>query len=284
LDVATTIADLRGKIGEAKRQGRVVGLVPTMGALHEGHLALVRASRNVGDYTVVSIFVNPAQFGPAEDFDRYPRSLESDLAICRREGVDLVFAPSVSEMYPEGFGTWVEVQGLTDTLEGASRPGHFLGVATIVIKLFASVEPRRAYFGMKDYQQLKVIQKMVRDLNVRLDIVAVPTVREPDGLAMSSRNAYLSPEERQAATVLHKALVEAERLVKSGETSAESVRKAVEARIRTEPLASVEYVAVVHPETLEPLEAIGEGAVVLLAVRIGETRLIDNMLIGGGPA
>jgi pantoate--beta-alanine ligase len=280
MQVVKQIEELRQVIGGVKREGRVVGLVPTMGALHDGHMALVNSSRENGDFTVVSIFVNPTQFGPSEDFERYPRQLEADLEKCRAAGVELVFAPDVSEMYPEGFGTYVDVQGITEILEGASRPGHFRGVATIVIKLFAAVEPRRAYFGMKDYQQLKVIEKMVRDLNVRVDIIPVPIVREPDGLAMSSRNVYLSKDERRAAASLYKALMAARNAAGDGVTDAESIRQIVESILLAEPLVQIDYVAVVDKETLLPIDSISKGAVVLLAVRIGSTRLIDNMLIG----
>lgn len=250
-----------------------------MGALHEGHLSLVRASKEAGDFTIVSIFVNPTQFGPTEDFSRYPRAFEDDAERCRAAEVDLIFAPSVEEMYPEGFGTYVEVEGIADKLEGASRPGHFRGVATVVLKLFAAVEPRRAYFGMKDYQQLRVIEKMVRDLNVNLQIVPVPTLREPDGLAMSSRNVYLSPEERAAAASLYRALLAAKAAALSGERDAWAVRLAAEAAIRAEPLSEIDYVVVVDPETLDPLDRIDGSALVALAVRFGKTRLIDNMLI-----
>jgi len=281
MQVIKKIEELRQVIGSAKREGLVVGLVPTMGALHDGHIALINQSRGNGDFTVVSIFVNPTQFGPSEDFDRYPRQLESDLEKCRAAGVDVVFAPDVSEMYPEGFGTYVDVQGITEIFEGAFRQGHFRGVATVVIKLFAAVEPRRAYFGMKDYQQLKVIEKMVRDLNVRVDIVPVPTVREPDGLAMSSRNVYLSEEERRAAASLYRALITAKKAVdEEGIADAETIRRMVESVLLAEPLVQIDYAAVVDKETLQIVESVKNGAVVLLAVRIGSTRLIDNMLIG----
>jgi pantoate--beta-alanine ligase len=250
-----------------------------MGALHEGHLSLVKQSKDNGDFTVVSIFVNPTQFGPNEDFAKYPRPFEADAEKCREAGVDAIFAPTPEEMYPEGFDTFVEVGGITGKLEGASRPGHFRGVATIVLKLFAAVEPRRAYFGMKDYQQLKVIQKMARDLNVSVDIVPVPTVRERDGLAKSSRNAYLSPEERRAATVLYRSLVAAKAPAESGERDAEVIRRTVVDMIQSEPLAAIDYVAAVDPDTLEPLREFEGEILVALAVRIGRTRLIDNMLV-----
>lgn len=281
MQIVESIADLRPAVRKAKDDGRVVGLVPTMGALHEGHLTLIRTSVGAGDFTVVSIFVNPTQFGPSEDFQSYPRNFDSDVEKCRESGAEIVFAPSVEEIYPEGFGTYVNVEGLTDILEGASRPGHFRGVTTVVLKLFTAVEAHRAYFGMKDYQQLKVIEKMVRDLNVKIDIVPVQTVREPDGLAMSSRNKYLDLCQRRAALVLYNALKAAREAVKSGEKNAAAVREAALEVIEAEPLAFVEYVAVVDPETIQPLGEIAGKVLVALAVRIGETRLIDNMLIGG---
>ncbi len=266
-------------IPQIKRHGKTVGLIPTMGALHEGHLTLVREAKKRNGLVVVSIFVNPTQFGPGEDFTRYPRPIEDDIEKCRAAEVDMIFAPTPEVMYPQGFGTFVDVEGLTDKLEGEFRPGHFRGVATIVLKLFAAVEPNQAYFGMKDYQQLKVIEKMVRDMNVKLEIVPVPTVREDGGLAMSSRNAYLSPEEREAALVLYKALSDARDQAWSGETDAEAIRQAMIDRIEAEHLAVIDYVAVVHPETLEPIETIEGGALAALAVKFGKTRLIDNMLI-----
>lgn len=284
MEIVERIEDLRRMTRGAKDEGKIVGLVPTMGALHEGHLSLVRQSVEAGDFTVVSIFVNPAQFAPTEDLGRYPRNFEADVEECREAGAGLIFAPTVEEMYPEGFATYVEVGGLTDMLEGASRPGYFRGVATIVLKLFAAVEPRRAYFGMKDYQQLKVIEKMVRDLNVRLDIIPAPTVREPDGLAMSSRNAYLNPAERRAATALFRALSAAKAAVEDGETDAGIVRQIALSVINSEPLAEIDYVAVVDPETLQPAAAVDRKVLVALAVRIGKTRLIDNLLMGGESA
>lgn len=281
MQVVETIADLRRIILETKREGRAVGFVPTMGALHDGHISLVKQSKDRGDFTVVSVFVNPTQFGPNEDFHKYPRPFEADAEKCRAAGVDLIFHPSVEEMYPDGFGTYVDIEGVTEMLEGAARPGHFRGVATVVLKLFAAVEPNRAYFGMKDFQQLKVIEKMVRDLNVKVEIVPVPIYREPDGLAMSSRNAYLDSDQRQAALVLYRSLLAARNAVRNGEADAEKIRQVALQVITAEPLAVVDYVAVVHSETLEPVEKIEEETLVALAVRIGKTRLIDNMLIGG---
>lgn len=281
MEVVTRIEDLRRIIPAAKREGRTVGLVPTMGALHAGHLSLIDCAKENGDFIVVSIFVNPTQFGPNEDFERYPRPLEADVEKCREAGVDLIFAPIVDVMYPDGYGTYVDVEGVTDMLEGASRPGHFRGVATVVLKLFAAVEPTRAYFGMKDYQQLKVIEKMVRDLNVKLEIVPVPILRESDGLAMSSRNVYLKPEERQAALALYRALNAAKEAVGSGEKDTKAIQRVASDIIKAEPLAKIDYVAVVDPETLAPIDHIEDKILVALAVRIGSVRLIDNMLVGG---
>ena len=279
MEIIERIEDLRRIVRRIRREDKIIGLVPTMGALHEGHVSLIRLAASSNDFTVVSIFVNPTQFGPAEDFERYPRSLDPDLEKCRSTGVDLVFSPTADEMYRSGFGTYVEVEGLTQMLEGASRPGHFRGVATIVLKLFNLVEPHRAYFGLKDYQQLKVIQKMVRDLSLDIEIVPGPTVREPDGLAMSSRNAYLEPRERQAAAALFRALQEAKARAEAGESDAESIRKAAEDVLRAEPLADIDYVAVVDPETLQPVGQVRGPALVALAVRIGSVRLIDSAVI-----
>jgi pantoate--beta-alanine ligase len=279
LEIIERIEDLRRIVRRIRREDKIIGLVPTMGALHEGHVSLIRLAASSNDFTVVSIFVNPTQFGPAEDFERYPRSLDSDLEKCRSTGVDLVFAPTADEMYPSGFGTYTEVEGLTQMLEGASRPGHFRGVATIVLKLFNLVEPHRAYFGLKDYQQLKVIQKMVRDLSLDIEIVPGPTVREPDGLAMSSRNAYLEPRQRQAAAALFQALQAAKARAEAGERDAEAVRQAAEDMLRAEPLADIDYVAVVDPETLQPVGRVRGPVLVALAVRIGSVRLIDSAVI-----
>jgi pantoate--beta-alanine ligase len=258
-----------------------VGFVPTMGYLHEGHLSLVRRARAENRTVVVSIFVNPTQFGQNEDFTTYPRDLTRDLEQLAGERVDVVFIPSVEFLYPEGYKTYVSVERLTERWEGASRPGHFRGVATIVLKLFNLVRPDRAYVGQKDYQQLQVVRQMVKDFNLPVEIVGCPIIREPDGLAMSSRNAYLSFGERQAAVVLLRALKAAEARYGAGERSAEEIRRAMEAVLSAEPQAQVDYVAVADPETLEPLERVDErGAVCCLAVRIGKTRLIDNLLLG----
>jgi len=254
-----------------------VGFVPTMGYLHKGHLALVKQARMENSAVVVSIYVNPAQFGPIEDFGSYPRDLNQDLALLREEGVDVVFVPPDAEMYPLEFSSWVDVEKVTERLEGASRLGHFRGVATVVAKLFNIIQPSRAYFGQKDAQQVVVIKRMVADLNMNLEVVVVPTVRESDGLAMSSRNVYLGPEERQAATILFKALTLAQQLGQGGEKDAEKIRRQMTAVIQKEPLAQIDYVSIADAETLEELSSIDRPAVASLAVRIGKTRLIDNM-------
>ena len=277
MKVAETIEEmksLRQKLTEP------VGFVPTMGYLHEGHLTLVRQAKAENPSVVVSIFVNPTQFGPQEDFTKYPRDPQRDLAILEKEKTDIVFMPSVAEMYPPHFNSWVEVSKVTDRLEGAARPGHFRGVATVVAKLFNIVQPTRAYFGQKDAQQVIVIQKMATELNMNLEIVTVPTVREPDGLAMSSRNIYLNPQERQAAAVLYQALTLAQKLWSQGETDAKRLRQEMIALIQKEPRANIDYVSIADPETLEELDTVKSSAVVSLAVKIGKTRLIDNIVLG----
>ena len=256
-----------------------VGFVPTMGYLHEGHLALVKQARIENSVVIVSIYVNPAQFGPGEDFDAYPRELNRDLELLREEGVDIVFVPSDDEMYPPEFSSWGDVEKVTERLEGASRPGHFRGVATVVAKLLNIVQPTKAYFGQKDAQKAAVIKRMVADLNMGIEIVVVPTVRESDGLAMSSRNIYLSPGERQAATILFKALILAWRLGQGGEKDAEKIRRQMTLLIQKELLAQIDYVSIADADTLEELNLIDRPALASLAVRIGKTRLIDNMLL-----
>lgn len=277
MKVVTTLAEMRELRGQLAGS---VGFVPTMGYLHEGHLALVRHARAENQTLIVSIFVNHAQFGPGEDFASYPRDPERDLALLEKEGVDFVFMPSADEIYPEGFNSWVEIEKVSERLEGATRPGHFRGVATVVAKLFNIVQPTGAYFGQKDAQQLIVIRKMVSDLDMNLEVVAVPTIREPDGLALSSRNTYLSPEERQAALVLWKALCLAQELWDRGEKSAELIRQEMTSMIQSEPLANIDYVSVADPDSLEELAEIDRPALVSMAVRIGKTRLIDNITLG----
>ena len=277
MEVLLTVAEVRAARRSAAGS---VGLVPTMGALHEGHLSLVREARKANDAVFVSIFVNPTQFGPNEDFASYPRDLDRDLELLGEEGVDFVFTPSAAEIYPESFDTWVEVRRVTERLEGASRPGHFIGVATIVLKLLNIVQPSRAYFGRKDAQQLVVVRKLVRDLDLDVEIVPVDTVREPDGLAMSSRNAYLNADERKAAVVLWKALTLAREMWTRGTRDAEAFRSRMRELIEEEQLARIDYVSVADPETLQELDRVQGKALVSLAVKIGRTRLIDNVTLG----
>ena len=256
-----------------------VGFVPTMGYLHEGHLSLVRKARAENPSVVVSIFVNPTQFGPKEDFSSYPRDPQHDLALLEKEKTDIVFMPSAAEMYPTPSSSWVEVSGATERLEGASRPGHFRGVTTVCAKLFNIVQPTTAYFGQKDAQQAIVIRKMVADLNMNLEIVTLPTVREPDGLAMSSRNTYLNPEQRQVALVLYQALTLAQKSWSEGEKDAQAIRQQMTELIEKQPLANIDYVSIADPKTLEELDTIKPPALVSLAVKIGTTRLIDNIVL-----
>lgn len=263
-----------------KLQGNRIGFVPTMGYLHEGHLSLVRESLRQTDRSVVSIFVNPAQFGPEEDFQDYPRDLERDSSLLEDLGVDLLFVPDKKEMYPEGFKTYVEVTDLQDKFEGRSRPGHFRGVCTVVSKLFAIVKADVAFFGQKDAQQAVIIKKMVRDLNLDVDIQVLPTVREKDGLALSSRNVYLTEEQRKAALCLVKSLAEAKRLVGSGEKDPQVVMREMKRTIRAEPLADLDYVAVVDLDNFEPLDRIKKEVLIAVAVYFGKIRLIDNMIVG----
>ncbi len=283
MKVVKTPAEATEACLAAKRADRTVGLVPTMGALHEGHVSLIRKAREECDYVTVSIFVNPTQFGEGEDLDKYPSTLDKDLEVCDREGVDLVLTPTNEGMYPSGHTTWVEVGALSQKLEGLSRPGHFRGVTTVVSKLFSIFLPDRAYFGRKDLQQLVVIRRMVRDLNFSVKVVACPTVREKDGLAMSSRNAHLSGEEREAALCLHAALDAFEKRVAGGERDVNKLMEVLSESIITEPLAVLDYAAIVDPETLEDEKEIAAGAggevAAALAVWIGNTRLIDNTVV-----
>lgn len=280
MKIAHTIAETREFLRPARSAGKSIGFVPTMGYFHAGHLALMERARAENDVAAVSLFVNPTQFGPKEDFGQYPRDFDRDACMASDAGVDLLFAPPVEVMYPETSLTWVVVEGLTERLEGASRPGHFRGVATVVAKLFNIVQPDRAYFGEKDFQQLQVIRRMVRDLNFPVEIVAVPTVREEDGLAMSSRNTYLDPEERRAALVLQRALARAQELAAEGERDAAHLRTAMQEVLAREPRARVDYVSIADPETLRERERLDGPSVVSIAVYIGKTRLIDNARIG----
>jgi pantoate--beta-alanine ligase len=276
--ILTTVEDVR-----AYRDGcwGTMGLVPTMGALHAGHLSLVERARGENDIAVTSIFVNPAQFGPNEDLAAYPRTPEKDFALLESLGVDAIWAPSPEEVYPPGFQTYVIVNDVSAPLEGARRPGHFRGVATVVAKLLNIFEPDRAYFGQKDAQQVAVIRQMVADLSFPVDVVVCPTVREADGLALSSRNVYLSPDERRAAPVLHRALLAAHGAFESGERDAARLRDVLSGTLAEEPLAHPEYVSVADAATLLELERVSGAALVSLAVRFGRTRLIDNVVLGG---
>ena len=277
MKVVKSLAELRAT---RKSLANHVGLVPTMGFLHEGHLSLVRRAKQECASIGVSIFVNPAQFGLTEDLDTYPVDLEQDLDLLSAEKVDLVWTPTKAEMYGLGYQTWVEVEELSRYLEGEIREGHFRGVATVVTKLFNSFQPERAYFGQKDAQQAIVIRRMVRDLNFPIEVIVCPTYREADGLAMSSRNSYLNPEERQAATVLYRALSAADELFNTGEREADRLREEMESLLATEPLARAEYASVADPETLEELHGPIERALLSMAVFIGKTRLIDTMTVG----
>ncbi len=279
MEIVSNPQDLHALALQWRAQGLKIALAPTMGYFHQGHLSLMEYGRTISDKLVVSLFVNPAQFGPSEDLARYPRDLDRDAALARQVGVDVLYTPGVEDMYPPGYQTYVEVGGLSKGLCGASRPGHFRGVATIVLKLFNQVQPHAAIFGEKDYQQLVVIRRMTRDLNLPIEIVGRPIYREPDGLAMSSRNTYLSPEERRAALCLFRAIRAARELVASGARSRESILEAVRQIIRSTPLTDIDYTALVHPETLEEVNAIPGEARLALAVRVGKTRLIDNTLL-----
>jgi len=276
---------MRATSATLKQAGRRVALVPTMGALHGGHVALMRQARSQGTAVVVSIYVNPTQFGPHEDFQQYPRDLEADGKLCQHEQVDAIFAPSDAEMYPGGTGegtaeaTWVEETALSRRFEGERRPGHFRGVCTVVAKLFNIVQPDQAVFGQKDYQQLKVVQRMVRDLCLPIEIVATPTVREPDGLAMSSRNQMLSPSERAQATVLWKALSVAHDLFKDGEHDPRRLEAAMQRAVSLAPAARLDYAKVVDGDSLEPVHKVQPSNVALLAAHVGKVRLIDNLIL-----
>lgn len=277
--IVTTISDVRRAVAAARGRGQTVGLVPTMGALHEGHAALVRAARAASGYAVVSIFVNPTQFGPNEDFAKYPRALEADRKLCAAAGADLIFAPSVEEMYPANSVTFVDVAKLGDTLCGASRPGHFRGVCTVVLKLFNIVQPDIGHFGSKDYQQARIITQMVRDLDVPVTVRVEPTVREPDGLALSSRNRYLNPVERAVAPQIYRALQGTRARALAGEIDAARLESALHAELSALPGARVDYARVVDADTLQPVARLDRPVVAAVAVFLGTTRLIDNLLI-----
>jgi pantoate--beta-alanine ligase len=280
MEISTTIDAMRGSSRAWRRKDKRLGLVPTMGALHEGHLSLVQAAKSQCDVVAVSIFVNPTQFGPHEDFAKYPRGFEGDCALLEKEGVDLVFAPSVEEMYPPGAVTFVTVEGLSEKLCGRSRPGHFRGVTTVVAKLFHVVEPDVAFFGQKDAAQLAIIRRMVRDLNFPVEVMACPIVREPDGLAMSSRNAYLDAEQRKSALVLYRSLTRVQEMFAQGERAATKLTDAGKQIIREGPSVRLDYFEIVNPNTLDPLTQISKPALVAVAAFVGTTRLIDNVVLG----
>jgi pantoate--beta-alanine ligase len=285
LKVITSIEEAAAHRSRLRRNGKRIALVPTMGALHEGHLSLVRAARSQADAVVVSIFVNPLQFGPNEDLDKYPRDLQRDQQLLEAEDVEMVFAPSAQEVYPQGPVTYVTVEGLSELLCGKSRPGHFRGVTTILAKLFHIVQPDLAFFGQKDAAQVAIVRRMVRDLNFQTELHVQPTVREADGLAMSSRNAYLTPALRKQATVLYRALMRIQTMSDRGEQRAYRLGNIGLEVMREEPDVSLEYLEIVDPETLQPVENVSKGALVAVAARVGETRLIDNLvLLGTGTA
>jgi pantoate--beta-alanine ligase len=277
--ICTTIEDMRQACRGARSGGKRLGFVPTMGALHEGHLSLVRAARAGCDVVAASIFVNPTQFGPNEDLGKYPRAFERDRALLEKEGVELLFAPSVEEMYPAGAVTWVTVEGLSDKLDGRSRPGHFRGVTTVVAKLFHIVEPDAAFFGQKDAAQVAILRRMVRDLNFPVEIVACPIVREPDGLAMSSRNAYLDPLQRKQALVLHRALMRVKECWEAGERDAAKLVAVGHEEVAAEKSVRLDYFEIVDSDSLDRVENVAGGALVAVAAVVGATRLIDNMVL-----
>ena len=277
--VTRTIKELKDIIRSNKKLAKTIGFVPTMGCLHEGHLSLIKAAKKENSLVVVGIFVNPTQFGAGEDFEAYPRDLDRDAKLSESAGADVIFNPSINEIYPEKYQTYVEVFEITNKLCGISRPTHFRGVTTIVNKLFNIVEPDRAYFGQKDAQQVAVIQKMVNDLNMNIEIIPCPIVREEDGLAMSTRNSYLSPEQRKAALILSKSLFTAEDMIEKGCRDAEEIKKAVKEMIRSEPLAAIDYIEIVDAFSLNDISTLNGSILIALAIKIGRTRLIDNIRV-----
>ncbi len=278
MKIITTVAEMKAQVAEWKAEGLTIGLTPTMGALHEGHMSLMERAVSECDRVVTSVFVNPIQFGPNEDYESYPRDLERDAKIAESKGVSVVFHPEPEEMYPTNSNTYVEMETLTDSLCGAKRPGHFRGVCTVVNKLFNIVQPDKAFFGQKDAQQLAIIKRMVADLNMNVKVFGCPIVREEDGLAKSSRNTYLSEEERKAALCLSRSIFKAQQLIEEGERDADIIRNAVREIIETEPLSRIDYVEVVDLANMQPVQKLGEAGLVAIAVYIGETRLIDNYL------
>lgn len=278
MEIITSLKGIQNYCKSARYSEKTIGFVPTMGFFHEGHLSLMRQARVENDLVVVSIFVNPTQFGPKEDYKSYPRDLTRDSQMAQGVGVDVIFAPSVEDMYPDGYATYVSVEGLTEKMCGISRPDHFRGVTTVVTKLFNLVQPHRAYFGQKDAQQAIVIKRMAADLNTGIEIIVMPTIREADGLAMSSRNSYLNPEERKAALILNKSLNMAEELINSGQRDVSIIYRKMQDFIQSEPLARIDYIAIVSADTLEDIDRLEGKILMALAVFIGRTRLIDNRL------
>ncbi|MCT4605963.1 MAG: pantoate--beta-alanine ligase [Marinisporobacter sp.] len=277
--IVETVKEIRKIIKKEKREGKKIGLVPTMGYLHEGHLSLIKKAKEENDFVVVSVFVNPTQFGEGEDYESYPRELERDSNLAKSAGADILFHPFVGEMYPNGYNTYVETYKVTEKLCGASRPGHFRGVTTVVCKLFNIVAPHRAYFGQKDAQQVVVIKQMVRDLNMDIEIIPCPIVREKDGLALSSRNTYLNEEERRAGLILSKSLFKAKEMIENGERDGLKIKDFIVKNIQGEPLANIDYIEVVNSENLESMKKLEQEILIALAVKFGNTRLIDNMRI-----
>jgi pantoate--beta-alanine ligase len=279
--IISKVKEMQKVADELRKEGKIIGVVPTMGYLHEGHLSLIRLAKEKSDVVITTIFVNPLQFAPNEDYDRYPRDFERDVKLAQSAGCDIIFHPSVEEMYPQNFLTYVEVDKLTKVLEGEFRPTHFRGVTTVVAKLFNITKPHIAVFGQKDAQQALIIKQMVRDLNFDIEIIVAPIIREPDGLAMSSRNVYLSDSERKDATVLYESLKLAEKLIENGERNSKNIILKMEELIKSKPTAMIDYIAIVEPETLEKVETLSEGKeyLIALAVRIGSTRLIDNTIV-----
>ncbi len=279
--IISKVKEMQKVADELRKEGKIIGVVPTMGYLHEGHLSLIRLAKEKSDVVITTIFVNPLQFAPNEDYDRYPRDFERDVKLAQSAGCDIIFHPSVEEIYPQNFLTYVEVDKLTKVLEGEFRPTHFRGVTTVVAKLFNITKPHIAVFGQKDAQQALIIKQMVRDLNFDIEIIVAPIVREPDGLAMSSRNVYLSDSERKDATVLYESLKLAEKLIENGERNSKNIILKMEELIKSKPTAKIDYIAIVEPETLEKVETLSEGKeyLIALAVRIGSTRLIDNTIV-----
>ncbi len=273
------IDELKQYLNSQRKEGKTVGLVPTMGYLHDGHLSLIKKANEENNIVVVSIFVNPTQFGPNEDLDKYPRNLERDIELVGEAGGDIVFNPTVDEIYPNGFQTYVEVEGLTTTLCGALRPGHFKGVTTVVSKLFHIVNPDNAYFGQKDAQQSIVIKRMVKDLNMDVNVVVCSIIREPDGLAMSSRNVYLSKDEREQAVILYQSLSMARKMIENGENQALIIKDNMTKMIQEKPKAAIDYISIVDVETLKEIEEINKDTLIALAVKFGKTRLIDNVMV-----